>query len=128
MSEGGPAGGRGSDPARGAGNPDPIARARTPRDELAEATPHGDVYLRRLIRSQLALSFMGLIAFGGLVGALPLLFLLAPGLQDVNVFGVPLPMLVLAVPLFPLIVVIGVLYERRADALDKSFRDLVSDE
>lgn len=120
MSETGP--GPRPDPA------DRVARSRTPRDELAEATPHGDVYLRRLIRSQLALSFTGLMAFGGLVGSLPLLFLLAPGLQDVTILGVPLPLLVLAVPLFPLIVVIAVLYQRRADALDESFRDLVSDE
>jgi hypothetical protein len=103
-------------------------RPRSPRDELAEATPHGDVYLRRLIRSQLALSFMGLTAFGGLVGALPLLFVLAPGLQDATAFGVPVPIMILAFPLFPLIVVIGALYQRRADALDESFRDLVSDE
>lgn len=103
-------------------------RPRTPRDELAEATPHGDVYLRRLIRSQLGLSFMGLVAFGGLVGALPLLFVVVPRLQDMTVFAIPLPILLLAVPLFPLIVVIGALYQRRADALDESFRHLVSDE
>jgi hypothetical protein len=36
--------------------------------------------------------------------------------------------LVLAVPLFPLILVIGLLYQRRADALDEAFRDVVSHE
>ena len=55
------------------------ARPRTPREELAEATPHGDVYLGRLIRAQLGLSLLALGAFGGLVGSLPLLFLLVPG-------------------------------------------------
>jgi hypothetical protein len=100
---------------------------RSPRDELAEVTPHGQVYLRRLIRAQLGLSFLGLLAFGGLIGSLPLLFLLVPGLQDVLVFGVPLPIVVLAFPIFPLIVLIGWLYQRRADALDDSFRELLSD-
>ena len=104
------------------------ARPRTPREELAEATPHGDVYLERLIRAQLRLSLLALGAFGGLIGSLPLLFLLWPGLQDVDLLGVPLPVLVLVAPLFPLIVVIGLLYQRRADALDETFRDVVSHE
>jgi O-antigen/teichoic acid export membrane protein len=101
---------------------------RAPREELAEATPHGDVYLARLIRAQLRLSLLALGAFGGLVGSLPLLFLLWPSLQDVEVLGVPLPLLVLVIPLFPLIVVIGLLYQRRADALDEAFRDVVTHE
>jgi hypothetical protein len=101
---------------------------RAPREELAEATPHGDVYLAGLIRAQLRLSLLALGAFGGLIGSLPLLFLLWPSLQDVDVFGVPLPLLILIVPLFPLIVMIGLLYQRRADALDETFRDVVSHE
>ena len=103
-------------------------RVRTPRDELAERTAHGDVYLRRLMRAQLTLSFLGLAAFGGLVGSLPLLFVLLPGLQDIDMFGVPLPVVVLAVPLFPLITVIGLLYQRRADEIDDAFREAVSDD
>jgi hypothetical protein len=103
-------------------------RPWTPREELAEGTPHGDVYLARLIRAQLGLSLLALGAFGGLVGSLPLLFLLFPGLQDLSLFGVPLPVLILMAPLFPLIVVIGLLYQRRADALDEAFRDVVSRE
>jgi len=101
---------------------------RPPREELAERTAHGDVYLRRLIRAQLTLSFLGLAAFGGLVGSLPLLFLLLPELGRIDLAGVPLPVLILAVPLFPLITVIGLLYQRRADAIDDAFRDVVSGE
>ena len=66
------------------------------------------------------------VPFLGLVGSLPLLFLLLPGAQNVDVFGVPLPLVVLAVPLFPLITMIGLLYQRRADAIDDAFRDAVS--
>jgi hypothetical protein len=104
------------------------ARPRKPREELEEATPRGEVYLGRLIRAQLRLSLLALGAFGGLVGSLPLLFLLWPALQDWDVLGVPVPVLVLAAPLFPLIVVIGLLYQRRADALDETFRDVVTHE
>jgi hypothetical protein len=106
--------------------PPGVAPQRTPRDELAETTPHGDIYLDRLIRRQLRLALLALAAFGGLVGSLPLLFLLAPGLQRVQLLAVPLPVLLLAVPIFPSIVAIGWLYQRRADALDDDFRDLVS--
>ena len=98
---------------------------RTPRDELAEATAHGGLYLRRLIRSQLSLSVLALVAFGGIVGALPLALLLLPGLQDAQLLGVPLPILIVAWPPFPLFIAIAVLYERRAQALEESFRDLV---
>jgi hypothetical protein len=98
---------------------------RTPRDELAEATAHGGLYLRRLIRAQLGLSAVALVAFGGIVGALPLALLLLPGLQDAFVLGVPVPILVIAWPPFPLFIAIAVLYVRRAAALEQSFRDLV---
>jgi putative solute:sodium symporter small subunit len=98
---------------------------RSPRDELAEATAHGGLYLRRLIRAQLGLSAVALVAFGGIVGALPLALLLLPGLQDVTVLGVPLPIFVIAWPPFALFIAIAVLYVRRAAALEESFRDLV---
>ena len=98
---------------------------RTPRDELAEATEHGGLYLRRLIRSQLGLSTVALVAFGGIIGALPLALLLLPGLQDVYVLGLPLPMVIVAWPPFALFIAIAALYARRAAALEDSFRDLV---
>jgi hypothetical protein len=98
---------------------------RTPRDELAEATAHGGLYLRRLIRAQLGLSVVALVAFGGIVGALPLALLLLPGLEDVSVLGVPLPIVIIAWPPFPFFIAIAVLYARRAAALEESFRDLV---
>ena len=100
-------------------------RPRVPRDELAEATALGDVYLRRLRRAQLGLSLLALIAFGGLVGALPLLILLVPSLQELEVAGVPLTLVLVVVPPFPLFVAMGWLYQRRADALDVAFRELV---
>jgi hypothetical protein len=98
---------------------------RQPRDELADATPHGWLYLRRLVREQLALSLVALVAFGGIVGSLPLALYLLPGLQDVDVLGVPLPIVAIAWPPFPLFVAIAWLYERRAAALEDSFRELV---
>jgi hypothetical protein len=103
----------------------PATGRRTPRDELADATAHGGVYLRRLVRAQLTLSLLALVAFAGILGSLPLLLYLAPGLRTISLVGVPLPIVLVAVPLFPLFVGLGWLYQRRADALDEAFRDLV---
>lgn len=98
---------------------------RTPRDELADATEHGGLYLRRLVRAQLSLSMLALVAFGGLVGALPLALYLLPGLQHVTLFGVPVSVLVVIWPPFPLFVAIAWVYSHRASALEDAFRELV---
>jgi putative solute:sodium symporter small subunit len=103
-------------------------RTRTTGDELADATAHGGIYLRRLVRAQLALSLVALVAFGGLLGSLPLALLLIGRLNDIALAGIPLADLLVAVPPFPLFVVIGWIYRRRADALDDAFRALVQDE
>ena len=99
--------------------------ARTPRDELAEATEHGGLYLRRLLRAQLYLSVLALLAFGGLVGGLPLALYLLPGLQHAALLGIPLPIVAVLWPPFPLFVAIAYVYTHRAAALEDAFRDLV---
>jgi putative solute:sodium symporter small subunit len=98
---------------------------RTPRDELAEATAHGALYLRRLRQRQLALSLLALTAFGAIVGVLPLAIDIVPQLRHVHLLGIPLAIWLLVVPLPPVFLVLGALYARRADALDESFRELV---
>jgi putative solute:sodium symporter small subunit len=94
--------------------------------ELAEGTAHGRLYLERLRRAQLALALLALIAFGGLIGALPLVLLLVPSLAQVELLGVPLPLWLVVVVPFPLFLAIGWLFQRRADGLDEQFRALVS--
>jgi putative solute:sodium symporter small subunit len=98
---------------------------RTPRDELAEATAHGALSLRRLRQRQLALSLMALVAFGALVGVLPLAIDVLPALRRRDLLGIPLAIWLLVVPLPPVFLILGALYARRADALDESFRELV---
>lgn len=98
---------------------------RTPRDELAESTALGGLYLARLRQRQLALSLFALIAFGALVGVLPLAIDLVPQLRAVKVLEIPLDIWLLVVPLPPILLTLGVLYARRANALDEDFRELV---
>ena len=102
-----------------------MSAPRTPRDELADATAHGGLYLRRLVRGQLALSVLGLVAFGGFLGSLPLALYLLPGIEDIQVWGVSLPLLLIVLPPFPVFVAFGWLYARRAEALEQAFRELV---
>ena len=65
------------------------------------------------------------MAFGGIIGSLPLALYLLPGLQEVQLLGVPLPILIVALPPYPLFVTIAWLYTRRAAALEEAFRELV---
>lgn len=104
------------------------AARRTPRDELADETAHGELYLTQLRRAELELALVGLIAFGGVVSSLPLLFLLVPGLERLYALGIPIAALLVVAPLLPIFVAIAAIYRRRADALDASFRDLIRDE
>ena len=98
---------------------------RPPREELAEATEHGRVYLLRLRHAQLSLSLWALVAFGAVFGVMPLALYLLPRLQRVHLLGIPLPLWLITIPMLPLFLAIGWLYARRADALDDQFRDLV---
>jgi putative solute:sodium symporter small subunit len=98
---------------------------RSPRQEIADATEHGEVYLRQLRRAQLQLSLLALVAFGAVFGVLPLALYLLPHLRHSTVVGIPIAIWIMVVPLSPLFIAIGWLYARRADALDEAFRDLV---
>jgi len=99
--------------------------SRTPRDELAESTAVGNVYLRRLVRAQLSLSLLAVVAFGALLGALPLALILLPGLDETMILGLPAALWIVGAPMFVLLVALGWLYRRRADALDAEFGELV---
>jgi putative solute:sodium symporter small subunit len=100
-------------------------RLRTPRDELADSTAHGNVYLRRLRRAQLSLALLALVAFGAVFGVLPITLYLLPHLRHVTLLGIPVAIWLLVIPAAPVFLAIGWLYARRADTLDAAFRDLV---
>ena len=94
-------------------------------DEAFGDTDTEDVYLRELVRLQLVVSTAGLIAFGGVIGALPLALLAVPALIHTTVAGIPAWLFLLGPPPFMLFLAIGWLYRRRADVLDAEFADLV---
>lgn len=78
-----------------------------------------------LLREQLRLAVLILLALTTGVGSLPLLFHLAPDLAALRVLGVPLPWLLLGVAVYPFLVLLGWLYVRAAERNEHDFADLV---
>lgn len=104
----------------------PVATGRPPAvRDLAEQTEIGDLLLRSLVRTQLALALRVLTLIGGLFGGLPLLFATAPGIVATRVATVPLPWLLLGVVSFVAFAGTAWLYARVAARNEREFADLV---
>jgi hypothetical protein len=94
---------------------------RRPPDDLAELTPVGEALVKGLVRAQLALALrMALVVVTGL-GALPLLFAVAPAVGAVQVLGIELPWLLLGVLSFPFLAGVGWVYVRWAERNEQDF-------
>ncbi|MGN0063904.1 MAG: hypothetical protein ACI379_06655 [Nocardioides sp.] len=109
----------------------PRRRASAPRPrarEIDSGTALGEVLMHSLLREQLLLAarLLGLVVltFGGL----PLLFHLVPSLAEVEVLRVPLAWLLLGFLAYPWLVLLGLVYVRSAEANERDFADLVTDD
>jgi len=98
---------------------------RAVRRDIGEQTVVGEVFMASLIRSQLRLAVGVLLICAVLVGGLPLLFVLEPGLAEVALLGFPLPWVLLGVAVHPALVVGAWLYVRQAERNETDFADLV---
>src|ERR1041384_705397 len=88
-----------------------VAARRRPTDrthaDLAEQTPVGEALVKGLVRAQFALAVrLALVVAAGL-GALPLLFAVAPTVGTIKLLGVNLPWVLLGVLSFPFLVGVG---------------------
>jgi uncharacterized membrane protein (DUF485 family) len=103
-------------------NPVTVVRVIT---ELEEQTSVGEALVRNLVRAQLrmavGLALLTVVLFGGL----PLAFYLSPTFADAALFGVRLPWLLLGVLPFPVLFVIGLVYNRLAERHEKDFVNMV---
>jgi hypothetical protein len=99
--------------------------ARPVRREIDEQTVLGDVYMRSLVRLQLRLAIGVCLILAVLLGGLPLIFVLEPELSDVDVWGIPLPWLLLGVVVYPVLVGAAWLYVRQAERNERDFSELV---
>ena len=100
----------------------PTLRARV---ELEEQTSWGEALIKDLVKRELRTA----VALGLLVlvvlGALPLAFFLSPSFAGVHVIGVPLAWLLLGVLPFPLVLVVGLTYNRLAEVHERDFVDMI---
>jgi hypothetical protein len=95
------------------------------RADLAEQTPVGEALVRGLVRAQLALALrLSLVVVAGL-GALPLLFAVAPAVGRATLLGVHLPWLLLGVLSFPFLVGVGWTYVRFAERNEQDFTAVI---
>lgn len=93
--------------------------------EIDAQTPLGEVYMSSLLRSQLRLALLALGTLAVFVGGIPVLFWLLPALSTVVVLAVPLPWLLLAFAVYPLLFSIGWLYVRAAERNERDFTDVL---
>ena len=101
---------------------EPGERALT---ELAEQTEVGEILLRSLTRAQLMLAVRIFAVFGFFLLGLPALFATHPGLADFRIFGLPLPWVLLGGAVYPLLVLLGVLYVRQAERNERDFVEFI---
>ena len=95
--------------------------------EIEQQTETGELLLGNLLRAQLTLGLrLGTVAVL-LFGALPVLFLVLPGLGGVSVLGVRLPWLLLGVVPYPVMLLLAWLYTRTAERNELDFADNVED-
>jgi hypothetical protein len=107
------------------------AAARRPvtdpaRADLAEQTAVGEALVKGLVRAQLALALrLSLVVVTGL-GALPLLFAVAPAVGRAKFLGVNLPWLLLGLLSYPFLVGVGWAYVRWAERNEQDFTAVIN--
>lgn len=94
--------------------------------DVEEQTGVGELLVRQLVRAQLMLAIrFGLLA-AGVLGALPVAFVLLPVLGRIEVLGViRLPWLLLGFAVYPFLLWVAWMYKRGADANELEFTEMV---
>ncbi|RKS68339.1 hypothetical protein BZB76_6602 [Actinomadura pelletieri DSM 43383] len=103
-----------------------VRRPRYPvTREIDEQTGLGEAYMRSLVRTQLRLAVRLCAVLAVVVAGLPLLFAMVPAVREQEVFGVPLPWVVLGGLIYPWFVGCGWWYVRQAERNEADFAELV---
>jgi nucleoside permease NupC len=104
------------------------ARVIRTRVEVQEQTQVGDALVRGLMRAQLGLALRLAAVAVCAVAAVPLLMGLFPQIEGVQVFGIRLNWLILAVLVYPVLYGMGRLYVRLAEQGERDFVHVVDGE
>lgn len=101
------------------------SRRRGMRRDLTEQTPLGTTLIRSLRRAQLRLAVIVGLALATVLGGIPLVFLLVPGVREARVGGLSLGWILLGLLVFPAICLTAWWYVRAAERNETEFVDLV---
>ena len=93
--------------------------------EIDEQTVVGEVLVTSLLHAQLRLAIYAAALVGILIGGLPLVFVLFPGLSDRHLLGVPIPWVLLGVAVYPGVCLGAWAYVRAAERNEDDFAELV---
>src|SRR5690606_9359371 len=96
--------------------------------EIDAQTRLGQVFLGSLVRAQFRLAMLVLALVGVLMLGLPLVFALAPEVKTLQVFGIPLPWLILGVLVHPAMIAAAWYYVRQAERTERDFAEMVARE
>jgi hypothetical protein len=94
--------------------------------DLHVGNPYGDVLIAGLIRAQLGLTLGFLALTVAVIGSLPIIATLLPGVDSARIAGLPVPLLVLGGGIYPVLVVMGWGYVHLAERLERRFAELLS--
>lgn len=93
--------------------------------EVEEQTEVGEVLVRQLMRAQLVLAIRLMVLIAVVLGSIPVIFLLAPSLGTISIFGFRFPWLFLGVGVYPFFIAVAWSYNRSADRNEQEFTEMV---
>jgi hypothetical protein len=102
------------------------SRALPDVSDLRAGDPYGDVLIAGLVRAQLGLTLSFLALTVAVIGSLPIVAALLPGVDRATIVGLPVPLLVLGVGIYPVLVALGWGYVHLAERLERRFAELLS--
>jgi hypothetical protein len=101
------------------------APVRPPSREIDEQTAIGEVYMRSLIRSQRRLAIAVCGTIGALLAGIALAGAMTPKFASVEVFGIPLPWVLLGGLVYPVLIGLAAYLVRHAERNERAFTELV---
>ncbi len=96
--------------------------------DLYVSGAYGETLLRSLMRAQLGVALGVLLPAAAVVVTFPILSVLLPGLVSISVFTIPLTVLVLGFGIYPPLVVLALVYVRRAARVEERFVALLDED
>ncbi len=106
----------------------PADRTGAPgRDDVLRQDDYGRELLGSLMRAQLGATLSVLGPAILLLALYPLLAVLVPGLQQTELAGIPLTLVVLGGGIYPPLVALGFWYVRRAERVERRFGELLDE-